>query len=58
MIDPNAGGRDSYVMIGATVLMLLMSVRLTRMQRINRIEGAILLAAFVGYQYLLFSQTA
>ena len=58
MIDPNAGGRDSYVMIGATVLMLLMSVRLTRMQRINRVEGAILLAAFVGYQYLLFSQTA
>ncbi|WP_290611769.1 calcium/sodium antiporter [Arsukibacterium sp. UBA3155] len=58
MIDPNAGGRDSYVMIGATVLMLLMSVRLTRMQRINRVEGAILLAAFIGYQYLLFSQTA
>jgi cation:H+ antiporter len=58
MIDANAGGRDSYVMIGATVLMLLMSVRLTRMQRINRVEGAILLAAFFGYQYLLFSQTA
>ncbi|MDX1537625.1 calcium/sodium antiporter [Arsukibacterium sp.] len=58
MIDANAGGRDSYVMIGATVLMLLMSVRLTRMQRINRVEGAILLAGFIGYQYLLFSQLA
>ncbi|WP_019675257.1 calcium/sodium antiporter [Arsukibacterium perlucidum] len=58
IIDPNAGGRDSYVMIGATVLMLVMSVRLTRMQRINRAEGAILLACFVGYQYLLFSQIA
>ncbi|MBV2130175.1 calcium/sodium antiporter [Arsukibacterium indicum] len=58
IIDPNAGGRDSYVMIGATVLMLLMSVRLTRMQRINRAEGAILLAGFIGYQYLLFSQMA
>lgn len=58
VLDPNAGSRDSYVMIGATVLMLLMSVRLTRMQRINRIEGAILLACFIGYQYLLFSQMA
>jgi cation:H+ antiporter len=58
VIDANAGGRDSYVMIGATILMLLMSVRLTRMQRINRAEGAILLAGFIGYQYLLFSQLA
>ncbi|WP_213995746.1 calcium/sodium antiporter [Arsukibacterium sp.] len=58
VIDANAGGRDSYVMIGATILMLVMSVRLTRMQRINRVEGAILLAGFIGYQYLLFSQVA
>ncbi|MDX1676797.1 calcium/sodium antiporter [Arsukibacterium sp.] len=58
ILDVNAGGRDSYVMIGATILMLLMSVRLTRMQRINRTEGAILLAGFAGYQYLLFSQVA
>jgi cation:H+ antiporter len=58
VIDANAGGRDSYVMIGATIFMLLMSVRLTRMQRINRVEGAILLAGFIGYQYLLFSQLA
>lgn len=58
IIDSNAGSRDSYVMIGATILMLVMSVRLTRIQRINRIEGAILLACFVGYQYLLFSQVA
>ncbi|KKO46272.1 calcium/sodium:proton antiporter [Arsukibacterium ikkense] len=58
VIDANAGSRDSYVMIAATVAMLLMSVRFTRMQRINRVEGAILLASFVGYQYLLFSYIA
>ncbi len=58
IIDSNAGSRDSYVMIGATIAMLLMSVRLTRVQRINRFEGGVLLAGFIGYQYLLFTQLA
>ncbi|MDX5406115.1 MAG: calcium/sodium antiporter [Chromatiaceae bacterium] len=53
-LDPMAAGRDGYVMLGATLMMLLMSLRLGRIQRINRAEGAILLAAFAGYQYLLF----
>ena len=54
-LDPLAGSRDSYVMIAATIIMLLMSVRLGKVQRINRFEGALLLAGFVGYQYLLFN---
>jgi cation:H+ antiporter len=54
-LDPMAGARDSYVMIGATIVMLLMSVRLGKIQRINRTEGVLLLAGFFGYQYLLFS---
>ena len=54
-LDPLAGSRDSYVMIAATIIMLLMSIRLGKVQRINRFEGALLLAGFVGYQYLLFN---
>ena len=53
-LDPMAGSRDSYVMIGATLIMLLMSLRLGRIQRINRLEGLLLLSGFIGYQYLLF----
>lgn len=54
-LDLNAGTRDSYVMIAATVAMLLMSFRLRQQQRINRLEGAVLLSGFAGYQYLLFT---
>ena len=54
-LDPLAGSRDSYVMICATIVMLLMSIRLGKVQRINRFEGALLLSGFVGYQYLLFN---
>ena len=49
-----AGSRDSYVMMAATLIMLLMSLRLGRIQRINRIEGLLLLCGFAGYQYVLF----
>ncbi len=55
-LDINAGTRDSYVMIAATIAMLLMSIKVGRQQRINRFEGALLLCGFIGYQYLLFSQ--
>jgi cation:H+ antiporter len=54
-LDPMAGSRDSYVMIAATVVMLLMSVRLGKVQRINRTEGALLLCGFIAYQYVLFN---
>ncbi|WP_333607119.1 calcium/sodium antiporter [Arsukibacterium sp.] len=54
LLDVNAGSRDSYVMIAATLAMLIMSVRFSKVQRINRVEGALLLACFVGYMVLLF----
>lgn len=54
-LDPMAGTRDSYVMLSATIVMLLMSLRLGKIQRINRSEGALLLAGFFAYQYLLFT---
>jgi len=57
-LDPMAASRDSLVMIAATVIMLIMSVRLGKTQRINRTEGALLLCSFVGYQYLLFTALA
>ncbi|GHG76626.1 sodium:calcium antiporter [Alishewanella longhuensis] len=55
-LDLNAGTRDSYVMIAATLAMLLMSIRIGRQQRINRLEGALLLCGFIAYQYILFTQ--
>lgn len=57
-LDPMAGSRDSYVMIGATLLMFVMSFRLGNIRRINRIEGFLLLSVFAGYQYLLFTSLA
>lgn len=56
VLDPMAATRDSYVMIAATLILLFMSVRITRLQRINRLEGGLLLSGFVAYQFLLFTQ--
>ncbi len=56
VIDTSAASRDIFVMIGATVLLLVMAMSFAKKARkINRIEGAILLSAFVGYQFLLFA---
>lgn len=54
-LDPMAAGRDAYVMLAATLAMLVMSIRIGKKQSINRLEGAILLFGFVAYQYLLFT---
>jgi cation:H+ antiporter len=56
VLDVNAGTRDSYVMIAATLAMLLMCIRFGRLQQINRFEGGLLLCGFIGYQYMLFTQ--
>ncbi|MCC5450840.1 calcium/sodium antiporter [Rheinheimera sp. UJ51] len=57
-LDVNAGTRDSYVMIAAAFALLLMSIRIGKQQRINRLEGGLLLSGFIGYQYLLFTHLA
>ncbi|MCH8536500.1 MAG: calcium/sodium antiporter [Alkalimonas sp.] len=54
-IDAGAAGRDSYVMMAATLAILLMSLRMGKLRRINRVEGLLLLMAFVGYQFMLFN---
>ena len=46
--------RDYPVMLSLTVLLFIMAYGFRGPGRINRIEGGLLLAAFVGYQMLIF----
>ncbi|MEQ8288364.1 MAG: calcium/sodium antiporter [Gammaproteobacteria bacterium] len=48
--------RDFPVMIGLTVLLALMLFA-TKKNKLLRIEGALLLACFFGYQYVLYVQS-
>ncbi|CAH9063329.1 Inner membrane protein YrbG [Pseudoalteromonas holothuriae] len=52
-IDSNIAQRDIFIMLGATLALILMSLSFTGNRRINRIEGGALLAAFVGYMYYI-----
>ncbi len=52
-LDPAATTRDTWVMLAATVLLLLVSWG--RNRRINRWEGGLLLSGFIGYQLWLFA---
>jgi cation:H+ antiporter len=55
-IDPLASSRDVLVMLGATVLLVAMSLNFKGSRRINRLEGGLLLLGFLAYQYFIFSQ--
>jgi len=55
VIDENAATRDSYVMLGLTILLIVFSFNLRGSRRINRAEGLCLIACFFGYQFLLFN---
>jgi cation:H+ antiporter len=54
-IDPSAGGRDIFVMLGLTLLLLLFSFNLSGIRSINRWQGGLFVASFMLYQYLVFS---
>lgn len=56
IIDPSAANRDALIMIGATIALIAMSLNLRGARRINRIEGGLLLVAFITYQGYIFSQ--
>ncbi|MCF7501476.1 calcium/sodium antiporter [Pseudoalteromonas sp. L1] len=56
IIDPSAANRDALIMIGATIALIAMSLNLRGARRINRIEGGLLLIAFIAYQGYIFSQ--
>jgi cation:H+ antiporter len=54
-VDVNAATRDSYVMLGLTMLLIIFSFNLKGSRCINRVEGFCLVGCFLGYQILLFS---
>lgn len=56
VLSPLAMGRDYYVMLGVSVLLLLMA--LGKRRRINRVEGGFLICCFVAYQGYLFYNLA
>ncbi|TMO05739.1 calcium/sodium antiporter [Pseudoalteromonas sp. S558] len=56
IIDPSVASRDILIMIGATIALIVMSLNFRGTQRINRVEGSLLLIAFLGYQGYIFSQ--
>lgn len=56
VLDPEAGQRDIYVMIGFTVLLFVYSFDLYGRRRINRLEAASLIAGFIAYQWYLFGR--
>ena len=54
-IDENAATRDSYVMLGMTLILIMFSFNFKGGRCINRVEGLCLIACFGAYQYVLFS---
>lgn len=57
-VDPAAMGRDYPVMFVLTLLLFVMAYGFRGPGRINRIEGALLLTAYIGYQTLLYFSTS
>ena len=55
VLDMNVSARDSYAMLGVTILLFLFCFNLRGTRRINRYEGAVLVMAFLFYQYWLFT---
>jgi cation:H+ antiporter len=55
IIDADASTRDSYMMLGLTLLLFLFCFNLRGTRRINRYEGGIFVLIFLAYQYWLFS---
>jgi len=56
-VDPDAATRDAPYMLGVTALLLILCfTRRAGSFRITRLKGLLLIAAFIAYQMLLFSQ--
>lgn len=53
--DPNAAGRDLYIMLGFTFALFLMCWHIRGKRTITRIEGGLLLSGFIAYQVILFN---
>lgn len=55
VLPPEVLTRDLPVMLGLTVVLYVMCVGWRGVGRINRVEGGLLVTAFLGYQVLLFT---
>jgi cation:H+ antiporter len=55
LLDPSAANRDMYVMLGVTILLVAFSFNYSGARRINRWEGSVLIACYLGYQFVLFN---
>lgn len=53
-VDPDVYNRDMFVMAGLTSMLFFFSFSIIGKKQIGRLEGSLLLAAFLGYQYWLF----
>ncbi|WP_076918907.1 calcium/sodium antiporter [Pseudoalteromonas sp. SK18] len=56
VIDASVANRDVIIMIGATLALIAMSLNFRGQRRINRLEGGLLIVAFMIYQGYIFSQ--
>lgn len=56
VLDPEAGQRDIFVMIGFTLLLFVYSFDLYGRRRINRLEAMSLVIGFIAYQWYLFGR--
>jgi cation:H+ antiporter len=54
LLDINISARDSFVMLGLTILLFVFCFNLRGTRRINRYEGGIFVLTFFAYQYILF----
>ena len=54
VVDPAVLGRDMPIMVALTVALLIMAYGFHGKGRINRLEASLLLAAYAGYQTLLY----
>lgn len=53
-LDPQVAVRDIWVMLAITLLLFVFTFDVLGRRRINRYEGLVLVACFVGYQWWLF----
>ena len=54
-IDADVVGRDMYIMLGLTLLLLLFCFNIRGSRKINRWEGGILVGCYITYQISIFS---
>ena len=54
VFDAAASGRDMYMMFGLTLVLFGMCWKMFGKREVSRLEGAILVLIFIGYQYILF----